>query len=105
MEAGDPKAILALAQMNEEGTGLRINMNDAQEYYQRAADLGEPISQLRLARLIMNGEHIQSNKLMQKNLKEDLEKVNATSSPNVRTQPNLSIKNSRDVNPTVTSGP
>ena len=29
MEAGDPKAILALAQMNEEGTGLRVNKNDA----------------------------------------------------------------------------
>ena len=56
-EAGDPKAILALAKMNEEGTGLRVNKSDAKEYYQRACDLGEPISMLRLARMIMNGQH------------------------------------------------
>lgn len=80
-------------------------MNNAQEYYQRAADLGEPISQLRLARLIMKGEHIQSNKLMQKNFKDDLEKVNTASSPNLRTQPNLNSKSSRDMNPSIGSGP
>ena len=43
-DAGEPKAMLALAQMTEKGIGVRIDMSDAQEYYQRAADLGEPIS-------------------------------------------------------------
>jgi TPR repeat protein len=36
--------MLALGQMNETGTGMHIDQSQATEYYQRAADLGEPIS-------------------------------------------------------------
>jgi TPR repeat protein len=45
--------------MNETGMGTPVNLKSAQEYYQRAADKGEPISQLKLARLIISGKHLQ----------------------------------------------
>ena len=49
--------MLALGQMYENGIGMQINKKTAQEYYQRAAEIGEPISQLKLARLIIQGKH------------------------------------------------
>ena len=44
--------MLAMGEINELGLGMRVNINAAKEYYQRAADLGEPISQLKLANFI-----------------------------------------------------
>ena len=48
--------MLALGQMYENGIGIQIDKKTAQEYYQRAAETGEPISQLKLARLIIQGK-------------------------------------------------
>jgi TPR repeat protein len=42
--------------MNELGLGVRVNLSDAKEYYQRAADLGEPVSQLKLANFITKAQ-------------------------------------------------
>lgn len=50
--------MLVLAQMNENGRGMHADMSSAIEYYQRAADLGEPVSQLKLARLIVQGQDL-----------------------------------------------
>jgi TPR repeat protein len=44
IDKGEPKAMLALGNMNEKGIGMHVDLNKAEEYYKRAAGLGEPIS-------------------------------------------------------------
>ena len=44
VDKGEPKAMLALGQMYEKGVGMAVDLKQAQEYYKRSADHGEPIS-------------------------------------------------------------
>jgi len=52
----------------------------------------------------MAGEHIQSNKQMQKTPKEDMDKANSSSSPALRTQNQLNSKSGSNLNPSGASG-
>lgn len=72
VEKGEPKAMLALGQMNDAGMGMPVNMKQAQEYYQRAADKDEPISQLKLAQLIISGKHLQMNSQINESMEADI---------------------------------
>lgn len=60
VDKNEPKAMLALGQMYENGIGMQIDKKKAQEYFQRAAEIGEPISQLKFARVIIQGKHRES---------------------------------------------
>lgn len=51
---------------------MPVNMKQAQEYYQRAADKDEPISQLKLAQLIISGKHLQMNSQINESMEADI---------------------------------
>lgn len=50
--------MLTMGQINESGLGMRINQEKAQEYYKDAADADEPLAQVRLAKLIIEGKYL-----------------------------------------------
>lgn len=50
--------MLALGEMSEKGIGMNVDIKRSQEYYLKAAILGEPVSQLKIARLIISGKPI-----------------------------------------------
>jgi TPR repeat protein len=41
---GEPKALQALGDMNEKGIGMRVNIQKAIEYYEKAAELDDGLS-------------------------------------------------------------
>ena len=50
---GEPRAFFALGEMQEFGIGCRVNRLEATELYKKGAKLGEPYSQLKLAKLFL----------------------------------------------------
>lgn len=50
--------MLALGEMYEKGIGMNVDIKRSQENYLKAAKLGEPVSQLKIARLIISGKPI-----------------------------------------------
>ena len=50
---GEPRALLALGEMQEKGIGTRINLTAATSLYQRAAEQEEPGAQLKLAKMFL----------------------------------------------------
>lgn len=51
---GDKNAMFAIGKMYQEGTGVDANPNLAEEYYRKAADLGQETAQYNLAQLLLS---------------------------------------------------
>lgn len=53
-QQGESRAFYVLGEIHENGIGCRVDKREALSFYQKAAQLGEPSAQLKLARMFLS---------------------------------------------------